>query len=78
MSCEYCNHTLGHASSCPLYSPARFRPRCAICDDAIYDGERYIENDDGEYAHVDCLWRTEELAKFLGACIQEMDCEEKI
>lgn len=76
MSCEYCNRILGHASNCPLYYPMPFQPKCVICDDAIYDGEKYIENNDGEYAHVDCLGRAEELAAFLGVCIKEMDLGE--
>lgn len=73
MGCEYCNRTIRHAGSCPLYSPMAVLPKCVICDDAIYIGERYLRNDDGEYAHVDCLWTTEELTKFLGYKVEEME-----
>ena len=42
----------------------------------IINGEEYIENDYGEYAHWECVDYGRDLAKFLGYAIKEMDDEE--
>ena len=55
MSCEYCLRTFGHDSRCPNYIPKKAKHYCSICEEGILDGEEYIENDDGEYAHWECV-----------------------
>ncbi len=55
MACEYCHQTRTHDYRCPNYTPPKTRHYCSICNNGIYDGEEYIENLDGEYAHYDCL-----------------------
>ena len=60
---------------CPNYITPKASCCCSICDEGIYDGEEYIENDDGEYAHWECVDYGRDLAKFLGYEIKEMDDE---
>ncbi len=55
MICELCERTNGHIRGCPNYIPPKAIYYCSICDNGIYDGEEYIKNLDGEYAHYDCL-----------------------
>ena len=75
MPCEYCHQYITHHPRCPLCEPPRATHYCSICDEGIYDGEEYIENDDGDYAHWDCVDYKRDLAKFLGYEIKEMDDE---
>lgn len=60
---------------CPNYTPLKTRYHCSICNDGIYDGEEYIENDIGEYAHWECVDYGKDLAKFLGYEIKTMEDE---
>lgn len=53
--CDICGRIGGHHSMCPNYTPPKASRYCSICDNGIYDGEEYIENLDGEYAHYDCI-----------------------
>lgn len=46
----------------PQYS----RYRCQICDKYIKNGEDYIRDLNGEYAHRDCLSHTSDIVDFLG------------
>lgn len=71
MYCEYCHLVSGHPSSCPNAPEPKFNHHCSNCGEGIYDGEEYIENDDGEYIHYDCP-TTRELVKFLGFEVQTM------
>ena len=73
MSCEYCLRTFGHDSRCPNYITKKAKHYCSICEEGILDGEEYIENDDGEYAHWECVDYTRDLIKFLGYEIKEME-----
>jgi hypothetical protein len=73
VTCEYCQKN-PHDSRCPL-SPKNTRHYCSFCGEGIYEGEEYIENDDGEYIHYDCP-TTRVLLEFLGYKIQEMRCED--
>ena len=68
--CEYC-HQLQHSSRCPLSPELKFNHYCSSCGEGIYEGEEYIENNDGEYIHYDCP-TTRELAEFLGHKVQIM------
>lgn len=65
MSCEYCKCEVGHLSFCPNVDEPIYEHECSICGEGIYEGEQYVLNDDGEYAHYDCP-STKELIDFLG------------
>lgn len=73
MACKYCRHIIGHHPRCPLYEPLKISHYCSICNEGIYGGEEYIENDCGEYAHLDCVDYGRDLAKFLGYEIKTME-----
>ena len=75
MACEYCHGEGLHFSGCPNYLPAKTKYYCSICGEGIQDGEEYIENDDGDYAHWECVDYGRDLVKFLGYEIKEMDDE---
>ena len=76
MACEYCNRIKNHHPQCPLYTPPKVAHYCSICQEGILNGEEYIENDCGEYAHWDCVDYGRNLVKWLGYEIKEMDDEE--
>ena len=61
---------------CLLYESPRACRNVYICHEEILNGEEYIENDYGEYAHWECVDYGRDLAKFLGYAIKEMDDEE--
>ena len=61
---------------CPNYKSPTAPHYCSICDEGIYEGEEYIVNNDGEYAHWDCVDYGRDLVKFLGYEIKEM-CDEE-
>ena len=76
MACIYCDRDGEHHYRCPLYEPPKASHYCSNCNEGIYEGEEYIENDCGEYAHWECVDYGRDLAKFLGYVIKEMDDEE--
>ena len=76
MPCGYCHQYISHHPRCPLYIPPKASHYCSICSEGILNGEEYIENDDGEYAHWDCVDYGRDLAKFLGYKVKEMNVEE--
>ena len=76
MSCGYCHQYISHHPRCPLYIPHKASHYCSICQEGILNGEEYIVNDDGEYAHWDCVDYGRDLAKFLGYKVKEMNEEE--
>lgn len=63
-----CIHT-----QCPDYEPPKADHYCSICDEGIYDGEEYIVNDNGDYAHWECVSYGMDLVKWLGYEIKVMD-----
>ena len=65
MTCIYCNSLIGHHPRCPNYIPPKASYYCSICKDPIENGEEYIENDIGEYAHYECFRGTKDLLKWL-------------
>ena len=73
MACEYCLRTTGHAYRCPNYEPPKTKHHCAICKEGIQNGERYIENDNGELIHWYCVYDMKELLEFLGYHVKEME-----
>ena len=73
--CKICRSYPCHCH-CPNYIPPKASHYCSICHEGIYDGEEYIVNDDGEYAHWNCVDYGRDLAKFLGYKVKEMNAEE--
>ncbi len=59
-------------SRCPNYSPPKVSYYCSFCDEGIYDGEEYIENQDGKYIHYECVQGLRHLLDWLGYEIKEM------
>lgn len=57
MICDVCGRINGHLIGCPEYEDEKIKPShyCSICNEGIYDGEEYIENDTSEYAHWECI-----------------------
>ena len=70
--CKYC-HKLEHPQGCPNYTPPKSTHYCSVCDEGILNGEEYIVNDDGEYAHFCCIDYARDLAEWLGYEIKEME-----
>ena len=75
MPCNYCLRDYGHNPRCPLYKENKSTHYCSICGDGILEGEEYIENDCGEYAHWECVDYGRDLARFLGYEIKTMEDE---
>ena len=74
--CDICGmQDNNHHPRCPYYEPPNPKYKCCICENGIYDGEEYIENDFGEYAHWDCFSGTKDLLNFLGYRIRIMEDE---
>ena len=62
--CEICKKNPCD-THCPNYMPPKSTYYCSICKDQIENGEEYIENDIGEYAHYECFRGTKDLLKWL-------------
>ena len=56
-------------STCPNYIPENTTHYCSICGNGIYNGEEYIRNDDGDYAHWECITGKKDLAEWLNYCL---------
>lgn len=70
--CDICFQSPCHPR-CPNYVPQKTSHYCSVCYEGIYAGEEYIENDDGEYAHWECVDYGRDLTKFLGYEIKMME-----
>ena len=70
--CNVCRKNPCHPR-CPNYIPPKAYHYCNICQEGILNGEEYIENDCGEYAHWECIDYGRDLAKFLGCEIKTME-----
>lgn len=62
---------------CPNYVLPKVSYYCSACGEGIYDGEEYIENDDGEYRHFDCFYGTRDLLEWLGYKVKIMEDEDE-
>ncbi len=69
--CEICIHT-PCLVSCPNYIPPKASHYCSSCKEGIYDGEEYIENQNGEYRHYECFHGMKDLLEWLGYRIRTM------
>ena len=47
--------TVGHHPRCPYYSPPKTEKHCSVCGEGIFEGEEYVENQDGDSVHVECI-----------------------
>lgn len=72
--CELCRH-YPCDYRCPNYEPPKSDKKCEFCGEYICVGEEYVENYNGQYAHLDCVDYAKDLLSFLGYEIQEM-CDE--
>lgn len=75
MQCDVCGRIDGHMKGCPEFDFQKSSHYCSICKEGIYEGDEYIENDDGELAHWECVDYGKNLAKFLGYQIKIMEDE---
>ena len=75
MACEYCHGEGYHLTQCPNFVPPKYAHYCSICNYGILDGEEYIENEAGEYSHLDCFRGAKDLLEFLGYRIKIMESE---
>ena len=75
MACKYCHGEGYHFTQCPNFVPPKSVHYCSICNYPILNGEEYIENDFGGYAHWDCFGDTKDLLEFLGYRIRIMEDE---
>ena len=73
MICDVCGRINGHLSRCPEHEEIKPNHYCSICNEGIYDGEEYIENDTSEYAHWECIDGKFSMAEWLKIRIKVMD-----
>lgn len=73
MACEICGREGKHASRCPYYSPSKPVCYCSACGEGIYEGEEYIDNNNGEYRHYDCFHGMRDLLEWLGYEVKTME-----
>lgn len=67
--CKICGRVNGCYPRCPNYyssSPIT----CSYCEEPICIGEEYLENEFGEYKHIDCFCSTYDLLKWIGVDIK--------
>ena len=76
MFCKYCGENNIHDYRCPEFSPILSSHDCIICKENINVSEEYIENNDGEYAHWECMWDKRDVVKFLDIGIDVMEVED--
>lgn len=73
MKCDICNRLIRHHSRCPNYIHPKTIRYCSSCGEGIYDGEEYIENQDGKFRHFECFFGMRDLLEWLGYEIKTMD-----
>lgn len=72
--CLICRNNPCHPR-CPNYIFPKTTYYCSFCDNGIYEGEEYIENQDGEYRHYECFHGMRDLLEWLGYEIKTMENE---
>lgn len=70
--CEICRKD-SCDTRCPNYQEPKANRYCSICGYGIHEGEEYIENIDGEYAHFECFYGLRDLLEWLGYEIKTME-----
>lgn len=76
MFCDYCHGYGYHKPGCPLNEPFETDYICSICGECIQKGDEYLENDDGEMAHWECINYGMRMLEFLGYTIKIMEDDE--
>lgn len=69
--CEICKRT-PCLTNCPNFIPPIASHYCSSCGEGIYDGEEYIENQNGEYRHYECFHGMKDLLEWLDYKIKIM------
>ena len=75
--CDVCLRNKCHPQ-CPNYESHESQYstiKCSVCGEYIYDGEEYVENEDGEYRHCDCYSSIKEFVEWLGYEVKVMEGE---
>lgn len=70
--CDLCLQNPCH-SRCPNYIPLKATHYCSICKDCIYDGEEYLKNSNGSFAHYFCIDTVRDAVEWLGYEIKTME-----
>nr|DAT43599.1 MAG TPA: LIM domain protein [Caudoviricetes sp.] len=55
--------------------PTTTNKKCSLCGEYICVGDEYVENYNGQYAHLDCLNCNRKSIEFLGEEIMTMNNE---
>lgn len=71
--CELCLKFPCIDPRCPNYISPKAKYYCSSCGEGIYEGEEYIENQDGEYRHYDCFYEMKDLLEWLGYEVMTME-----
>lgn len=61
---------------CPNYNPSKASYYCDACGQGIYDGEDYIENENGDKRHYDCFYGMRDLLEWLGHSVKTMEVDD--
>lgn len=72
--CEVCLQNPCHPR-CPNYSPINTHIYCCKCGEIIEIGEEYLENLNGEAAHLDCFYSIRDLLEWHGEDIKVIEEE---
>lgn len=70
--CEICGRIHGHAFRCPNYIPTEAKYYCSTCGQGILNNDEYIQNNDGDYRHYDCISGLKDLLQWLGYEVKTM------
>lgn len=70
--CEICGFTNCHPR-CENYNSEKSQHYCSFCGEPIYVGDEYIENDNGNFAHFDCIYGLRNLLEWLGYDVKTME-----
>jgi hypothetical protein len=67
-----------HDRGCPSYQPPLAARYCSICDDAIIEGEDYVEDSVGDCAHYECITSMSyrDMLEWAGCEVKTMESEE--
>lgn len=72
MNCDLCRG-ISHPPQCPNFTPITARRLCSVCGEGICAGEEYVENDEGEAIHYDCIYSIKDLLLWLGYKVKTME-----
>ena len=71
--CPECRRSIGHDCRCPNYIQPKAERYCEYCGEGIYENDKYIENCDSEFRHLECFMSTREIVEWLGFEIKVMN-----